>query len=216
LQKHEIVILIPCYNEEKTILNVCKAAKKFAEVLVVDDASTDNTKKILEKNRVKFISNSTNQGYEKNLINGFKFIIKNLKKKKYVLTLDADGEFSENSISKLISLMKRKNSDLVIGKRSKFNRFSERLLNFIFFKKFKISDPVSGLKIYKIKFLRKTIKELSCSMFLVDLVCMFKKMNLAVENTEVLVEKRLDNSRVGNYLTSNLKILKITFQAIIF
>jgi hypothetical protein len=53
-------------------------------------------------------------------------------------------------------------------------------------------------------------------MFLVDLVCMFKKMNLAVENTEVLVEKRLDNSRVGNYLTSNLKILKITFQAIIF
>ena len=48
MQKHEIVILIPCYNEEKTILNVCKAAKKFAEVLVVDDASTDNSKRMVE------------------------------------------------------------------------------------------------------------------------------------------------------------------------
>jgi len=216
LPEHDIVILIPCYNEEKTVLHVNKIAKKFAEVLVIDDASTDNTKKILKKNRIKFFSNSVNQGYEKSLIDGFKFILKNFKKKKYILTLDADAEFQADGISKLISLIKKKNLDLVIGQRSKFNRFSEIFLNYFFFKKYKIKDPISGLKIYKIKFLKEIIKELSFSMFLVDIVCLFKKMNLKVKNIEVSVKKRLDKPRVGNYLNSNLKILKITFQVITF
>ena len=216
MPEHDIVILIPCYNEEKTVLHVNKIAKKFAEVLVIDDASTDNTKKILKKNRIKFFSNSVNQGYEKSLIDGFKFILKNFKKKKYILTLDADAEFQADGISKLISLIKKKNLDLVIGQRSKFNRFSEIFLNYFFFKKYKIKDPISGLKIYKIKFLKEIIKELSFSMFLVDIVCLFKKMNLKVKNIEVSVKKRLDKPRVGNYLNSNLKILKITFQVITF
>jgi len=113
-------------------------------------------------------------------------------------------------------LIKKKNLDLVIGQRSKFNRFSEIFLNYFFFKKYKIKDPISGLKIYKIKFLKEIIKELSFSMFLVDIVCLFKKMNLKVKNIEVSVKKRLDKPRVGNYLNSNLKILKITFQVITF
>lgn len=106
--------------------------------------------------------------------------------------------------------------DVVIGQRSKFNRFSEIFLNYIFFKKYKIKEPISGLKIYKVEFLKKIIKNLSFSMFLVDIVSLSKKMNLKVKNTEVLVKKRLDKSRVGNYLISNLKILKIIFQVIIF
>ena len=191
-------------------------AKKFADIVVADDSSSDSTKDILKKNKIKFFSNQINQGYEKNLITGFKYIFSNFKKKKYILTIDADGEFLPKGIKKLISLIKKSNSDMVIGQRSKFNRFSEIFLDYIFFKKYKIKDPVSGLKIYKISFLKKIIKNLSFSMFLVDIVCLSKKMNLKVKNTEVLVKKRLDKSRVGNYLISNLKILKITFQVIIF
>lgn len=216
MPKHDIVILIPCFNEEKTILHASKIAKNFADVLVADDSSTDNTKEILIKNKIKFFSNHTNQGYEKNLINGFKYIFSNFKKKKYILTFDADGEFQAGGISKLISLIKEKKFDVIIGQRSKFNRFSEIILNYFFFKKYKIKDPISGLKIYKVEFLKKIIKNLSFSMFLVDIVCLSKKMNLKVKNTEVLVKKRLDKSRVGNYLISNLKILKIIFQVIIF
>lgn len=109
MPKHDIVILIPCFNEEKTILRASKMAKNFADVLVADDSSTDNTKEILIKNKIKFFSNRINQGYEKNLINGFKYIFSNFKKKKYILTFDADGEFQAEGISKLISLIKKKN-----------------------------------------------------------------------------------------------------------
>ena len=82
MPKHDIVILIPCFNEEKTILHASKIAKNFADVLVADDSSTDNTKEILIKNKIKFFSNRTNQGYEKNLISGFKYNFLNFKKKK--------------------------------------------------------------------------------------------------------------------------------------
>lgn len=212
MQKHDIVIVIPCRNEEKTISKVVKEAKKFAEVLVVDDASNDNTSKILKKDKIRFIKNFTNIGYEKSLIKGFKFILKNFIKKKYIITLDADGELKPSNIQKLISSMKNLNSDLIIGRRSNYNRFSEKILNYVFFKKYKIYDPISGLKIYKVKYLKKIIKHLSSSMFLVDAVCFFKNMKLDIKNINIFVKKRVDNSRVGNYLTSNLKIIKIIFQ----
>ena len=86
MQKHEIIILIPCFNEETTIIKICNEAKNFAQILVLDDASTDNSKKFFEKNKIDFISNIENQGYEKNLIMGFKHILK-IQKKKNILLL---------------------------------------------------------------------------------------------------------------------------------
>ena len=87
MPEHDIVILIPCFNEEKTILRVSKMAKKFADIVVADDSSSDSTKDILKKNKIKFFSNQINQGYEKNLITGFKYIFSNFKKKNIFLLL---------------------------------------------------------------------------------------------------------------------------------
>ena len=106
---------------------------------------------------------------------GFKHILKNSKEKKYIITIDGDGELKTENISKLINFMRDKNTDLVIGKRKKFNRFSESLLNLIFLAKYKINDPVSGLKLYKVEYLNNIIEKISNNMFLVDAVCLFKK-----------------------------------------
>jgi len=57
LPEHNIIILIPCYNEEKTIKKVFKKTSKFGKVLIIDDGSTDSTKKILLENKIKFIRN---------------------------------------------------------------------------------------------------------------------------------------------------------------
>ena len=58
-----------------------------------------------------------------------------------------------------------KNLDLLIGNRSKLNRISETILDFVFKIKFGLNDPVSGFKLYKIKSLKKIIKLLSDKMF---------------------------------------------------
>ena len=50
-----------------------------------------------------------------------------------------------------------KNLDLLIGNRSKLNRISETILDFVFKIKFGLNDPVSGFKLYKIKSLKKLL-----------------------------------------------------------
>ena len=66
-----ISIIVPIYNEEKTILQILKKLSKIKEwgypfeVIVVNDGSTDNTDNILSENKIlidKLINNKTNSG----------------------------------------------------------------------------------------------------------------------------------------------------------
>ena len=67
-----ISVIIPVFNEEKSIKNTINEIKsvlkknkldKNSEIIVVNDGSTDNTKKILEKCDVVVINNPINIGY---------------------------------------------------------------------------------------------------------------------------------------------------------
>ena len=64
-------IIIPVYNEEKTVISVLEKIKKNSsnllkyEVIVIDDGSTDQSKKLLENNKQlydKLLLNETNRG----------------------------------------------------------------------------------------------------------------------------------------------------------
>ena len=142
------------------------------------------------------------------MIEGFHQIIKRFKKAKYILSLDADGELPVNNIPKVFSY-KKKNFDLIVGRRISFNRFSENILNFFFSLKYNLEDPISGFKLYKIKQLRKVMKHISKKMFLVDIIVKFRKLDLTMTNVDITTNKRNDNPRIGNSLKSNLKILNI-------
>ena len=56
---NKISIIIPCYNEEKTILSVIKEIEDFKdyekEIIVVDDGSSDNTKNLLKDLNKEYI-----------------------------------------------------------------------------------------------------------------------------------------------------------------
>ena len=55
--KEKVLIIIPAYNEETNILNVYKTIKNSKDhkydVIVINDGSKDNTKKILKENNIK-------------------------------------------------------------------------------------------------------------------------------------------------------------------
>ena len=74
----ELTILIPALNEEKVIGIVIQKAKKYieknkinAEILVVNNGSTDRTKEIAEKSGARVID-IVQKGYGVALINGIK------------------------------------------------------------------------------------------------------------------------------------------------
>lgn len=124
-------ILLPAYNEEKTIGKVireCKCYCKEAFILVVDDGSKDKTAEIARKEGAYVISHEINKGKGEALKTGLKYF----KKHGYdaVVIIDADGQYSARYIPKFFSALK--SADLVMGHRD-FSKvpFRHRLGNFV-------------------------------------------------------------------------------------
>ena len=155
-----ISIVIPVYNEEKSIENTIKEVKKVlkdnkldkgSEIIVVNDGSTDNTKKIVEKCDVILINNPTNMGYGFSLKRG----ISSAKNETIVIT-DADLTYPFDMVPEMLKV-KKQGFDLVVGARTGKN-YKQSLLKYILRKIFKflveyvsskkIKDINSGLRIF--------------------------------------------------------------------
>jgi len=209
LEKNQVIILIPSHNEIKTLKKIClKIRKLHLKFLVIDDASNDGTLQWLKNEGINYINNKKNIGYENSIIIGMNYIIR-YSKSKYLITFDADGEHQTRDLIKMINALTYENVDMIIGNRSKFNRLSEYILSFLFFKKFNVKDPLSGFKAYSIKKLTEIRGRISDKFYLVDIITMFKQKKFIVKNININAKKRSDLSRVGNIFFTNIKILSL-------
>lgn len=204
---NSLVILIPSYNEANNFEYLLNKIKNKYNILVVDDNSTDETKKILKKNKIPFIKNSKNIGYEKSILKGIKYL-KN-KKFKYILTMDADGQHRIKYIKKFFLKINNSKIDIIIGSRVKKNRLVENLISLISEKKYQLKDPLSGFKMYRTNLFRKINLNKIKDYFLVDLLINFLSRNTKILNIDIQTNKRKDEPRIGNFFKSNLKMLKI-------
>jgi len=119
----KISIIIPVFNEEKTIEEVLlkvNSAKIFdweKEIMVVDDASTDKTLSILKKIKndipFKLFIHGKNMGKGAAIRTALGFV-----EGDYVLIQDADLEYSPDEYEKLILPIKEKKSEIVFGSRN--------------------------------------------------------------------------------------------------
>ena len=116
-----ISIVVPIYNEEKTILQILKKLseiKKWGyalEVIVVNDGSTDNTDNILSENKIlidKQLDNKTNSGKGYSVKKGLE-----IADGKYIIFQDGDLEYDPNDFIKFFKLIEKFNPDLIIGSR---------------------------------------------------------------------------------------------------
>ena len=203
-----LIILIPSFNELNNLKKFIKEIHKRYKVLIIDDCSSDNTSTWLKKNKINFIKNKKNIGYEQSLIKGLKILSK-VKKVEKIITMDADGQHKMKHIKKFINVSNNKNPDLIIGSRKKKNRFIESIISKIFQMKYSLEDPLSGFKLYK----REKLKEIRFDnfkkFFLVDLVLEFIKKKHKVISISIETNKRFDNPKVGDLMDTNFKMLSI-------
>ncbi len=115
--KNKISIIIPVYNEEKSIGKVLDEIKKIMkkirnkyEIIVINDGSKDSSAKIIKKKKVKLIQHKINKGYGASLKSGIKSSNGNK-----ILIIDADDSYPVNEIPKLIRLSSK--YDMVVGAR---------------------------------------------------------------------------------------------------
>ena len=113
-----LTIIIPVYNEVKTINTLLKKVldlKIKKQVIIIDDFSTDGTRKVLlkYKNKVnKIIFHNSNLGKGAAIQAARKFI-----KGRYVVIQDADLEYNPKDLLKLLKKIKRFKLDVVYGSR---------------------------------------------------------------------------------------------------
>lgn len=124
-------ILLPAYNEEKTVGKVIEECKRYspeAFIVVVDDGSEDATAEVSKKAGAYVISHKFNKGKGEALKTGLEYF----KKRGYdaVVVIDADGQYSPKDIPRFFSALK--NADIVTGCRD-FSKipFRHRLGNFV-------------------------------------------------------------------------------------
>ena len=160
----KISVIIPCYNEENTIIEILKKVnnqKKIfdIEIIVSDDCSTDKTINLLEENIELYdqlVKNKKNSGKGSAIKKGLE-----LSKGEIVIFQDADLEYDPNDFAKLIKPFIENQADVVYGSRflgSSAQRviyYSHRVANFLItnlvniFTNINYTDVETGYKVFK-------------------------------------------------------------------
>ncbi len=118
-----LLIAIPVFNEEKYVRDVIRKVSQYhPDILVIDDASTDQTAAILADIQkqyagLKVIRHPANGGYGKSLIDAFAYASQN--KYDWVITMDCDEQHEPEMIPTFIDEIKTDRWDLISGSRYK-------------------------------------------------------------------------------------------------
>lgn len=170
----KLSIIIPVYNEEKTISDVINEVKKVKikgiakEMIVVDDSSTDNTRNILKKIKdksIKVFYHKKNMGKGAAIKTGLKNSTGDI-----ILIQDADLEYSPDEYPKLLKSIIKGNAKVVYGSRLEAikknlknmyklhyigNLFLTLITNLLY--RAKITDMETGYKVFR----REVVKEIN-------------------------------------------------------
>lgn len=158
-------VIIPAYNEEKTISDIIgKIKRQGLEILIIDDGSTDNTAKIAKANSCLLIANSRNQGKGAALIKGFNYV----KEKEFevVITMDGDGQHLPEDIASFMKISANSPHAFFIGNRMfkpsgmpLIRQFTNKFMSWFISRiiKQRIPDTQCGFRLIKTELLKKII-----------------------------------------------------------
>ena len=161
--KDKIAILIPCYNESKTIEKVVTDLKKElpeAKIYVYDNNSTDGTDEIAKKAGA-IVKYETKQGKG----NVVRTMFRDIEADCYLM-VDGDDTYPAENAREMCDYILNKNVDMVIGDRLSSTYFIENkrpfhncgnkivrgLINKLF--KNKIKDIMTGYRAFSYKFVK--------------------------------------------------------------
>ena len=113
-----LTIIIPVYNEKKTLAQVLAQVKSLPmekEIIIVDDYSTDGTRELLanfKSDQVKVLYHDQNSGKGAAIRTALSVVTGDV-----IVIQDADLEYNPAEIPKLVAIIERDEADVVYGSR---------------------------------------------------------------------------------------------------
>jgi len=176
----KICILIPALNAQDTLGSVLKKIEPLeSDIVVVDDGSSDKTKRLAWESGVQLLEHPLNLGKGAALQTGFQYILR--RNYRVVITLDADGQHDPGEIPFLLKIFQSVKPDILIASRAmEFDKmtFLRRFWNRLGVKAVSrlchsdITDSQSGFRLIRTEVLRAV--ELSTSGFETELELLIK------------------------------------------
>lgn len=202
------VVLMPTYNNAGTIAKVIADVKEYsADVIVVNDGSTDDTKNILASiEGIKVIDYPSNKGKGYALKLG-------LQKAyewgyRYAITIDSDGQHYADDIPTFLDKIEEKPDSLLIGARNlaadnmpSKNTFANKFSNFWYKVETgqTLSDTQSGYRLYPLEKLQKIYFITRRYEFEVEIIVRAAWRGVNVENIPIKVYYPPVEERVSHF-----------------
>jgi glycosyltransferase involved in cell wall biosynthesis len=193
-QNLSVCVIIPAFNESKVIGEVvADIIKKFeattynTTIVVIDDASTDNTAIVAERNKATVIRHILNTGAGGATATGLSYAQQN--NFDIACTMDADGQHASEDVVEGVNQIIKQKADLLIGSRlinndgmSKLKILGNKGLSLVTYILFGINstDSQSGLRIFSKKALQQLRWKTSGYEFCSEMLWRAKQLNLAI------------------------------------
>lgn len=162
-KNNKIAVLIPCYNESKTVEKVIKDYKKVlpeADIYVYDNNSTDGTDKLARK-----AGAIVEYEYRQGKGNVIRSMFRNIDADCYLM-IDGDDTYPAENAREMCDLILEGKADMVIGDRLSstyftenkrpFHNFGNRIVRFLINKLFKnnVKDIMTGYRAFSYEFVK--------------------------------------------------------------
>lgn len=223
------LVIIPAHNEAEQIGQVIegvKAATGNVDVLVINDASTDDTAKLAKERGATVVSLSAQMGYGVALQTGYRYAFE--KGYEYLVQLDGDDQHDPSYIQNMLDVLATKEADLVLGSRflekglPKYKDAGEyspsiiRKLGMRLFARltsllvgFKITDPTSGYQALNRKVITFFIQDFfPCDYPDADVILVAHRAGLKIKELPMVIYANKD----GKTMHSGLRPLYYTFK----
>lgn len=154
------LVVMPAFNEEETIGAIIDEIREHvptADIVVIDDGSTDGTAMRAREKEVRVVNLPFNLGYGAALQTGFR--LASMEGYESVITIDADGQHVPACMQNLIEACEQHDADVVVGSRfysgvyrvGLAKRVGIWLFSFIgkMYTGLKITDPTSGFQLLR-------------------------------------------------------------------
>ncbi len=221
-----LLIIIPAYNEaeniERVVNNLIENYPQY-DYVVVNDGSSDDTRKICAKKGYNFLDLPINVGLAGAIRAGIRYA--NYHGYDYAVQIDGDGQHDPKYIKDMLEKMRSAQADIVIGSRFKEKKkpHSMRMLGSRIISGAiklttggkKIEDVTSGMRLFN----KRMIKNFGYNMHYSpepDTIAYLLNCGIKIEEIQVEMYERIAGTSYLNLKNSVWYMLKMLFSILVF